>query len=198
MEQKTMGPLLTKLRKERGLTQQQMADTLHISPQAVSKWERNLGCPDVTLLPVLSETFGVSMEHLLSGDLSPNAREVGNMKRMKFYMCPECGNVITASGGGEFHCCGRKLTALAVQPADEMHSAEVQCVEDDWYVTFSHSMRKDHFIRFAAYVTMDRVLLVRLYPEQGGEFRIPQLRRDGKLYICCSQDGLFQIPITKK
>ena len=37
------------------------------------------------------------------------------------------------------------------------------------------------------------VLLVRLYPEQGGEFRIPQLRGGGKLYLCCSRDGLFEV-----
>ena len=39
-----------------------------------------------------------------------------------------------------------------------------------------------------------RVLLVRLYPEQSGEFRIPQLR-GGKLYLCCSRDGLFEVRI---
>ena len=56
-------------------------------------------------------------------------------------------------------------------------------------------MRKDHFIRFAAWGGMDRVLLVRLYPEQGSELRIPQLRGGGKLYLCCSKDGLFEVPM---
>jgi len=198
MDNKTTGQLLARLRKERNLTQRQVADKLHISPQAISKWECGQGCPDIELLRALSDIFGISMERLLSGDLTPSTQEVGNMKRMKFYMCPACGNVITASGSGEFHCCGRKLAPLAIQTADDAHHACVQVVEDDWYVTFSHPMHKTHFIRFAAYVTMDRVLLVRLYPEQGGEFRIPQLRGGGKLYLCCSQDGLFEVPVIKK
>ena len=115
------------------------------------------------------------------------------MKRIKFYVCPDCGNILTATGGGELHCCGRRLEPLKVQKADVEHAVSVQEMEEDWYVTFSHSMEKSHFFRFAAYVTVDRVLLVRLYPEQGGEFRIPQIRGGGKLYLCCSSHGLFQI-----
>ena len=71
----------------------------------------------------------------------------------------------------------------------------VQPVEEDLYVTFSHPMEKGHFIRFALWLGIDRMLLVRLYPEQGGEFRIPNLRRGGKLYLCCSRDGLFEVPL---
>ena len=198
MEQNNTGRLLAQLRSERGLTQKQVAQALHVSPQAVSKWERSRGCPDTGLLPALSALFGVSAEHLLTGDLAPNDKEVGNMKRIKFYMCPVCGNVVTSSGGGEFHCCGRKLEPMAVRPADDHHTATVEEIEEDLYITFSHPMEKGHYIRFAACVALDRVLLVRLYPEQGGEVRFPHLRRGCKLYLGCSQDGLFEIPITKK
>ena len=117
------------------------------------------------------------------------------MKRMKFYVCPDCGNLMTATGGGEMHCCGRKLEPLTPRKADEAHMVRVQEIEEDWYMTFSHPMDKDHYIRFAAYVTVDRVLLVRLYPEQGGEFRMPQMRGGGRLYLCCSRDGLFEVPM---
>lgn len=192
MDSKQMGALLLKLRRERGMTQSQTAKRLHVSPQAVSKWERGQGCPDVSLLPLLAELFGVSVERILAGDLAPEDTDGGNMKRLKFYVCPDCGNILTATGGGELHCCGRKLEPLAVRPADGDHMVNVTEVETDWYVTFDHPMEKDHFLRFAAYVTMDRCLLVRLYPEQGGEFRIPQLRGGGKLYLCCSRDGLFE------
>lgn len=192
MDSKQMGALLLKLRRERGMTQSQTAKRLHVSPQAVSKWERGQGCPDVSLLPLLAELFGVSVERILAGDLAPEDTDGGNMKRLKFYVCPDCGNVLTATGGGELHCCGRKLEPLAVRPADGDHMVNVAEVETDWYVTFDHPMEKDHFLRFAAYVTMDRCLLVRLYPEQGGELRIPQLRGGGKLYLCCSRDGLFE------
>lgn len=117
------------------------------------------------------------------------------MKRLRFYVCPDCGNVLTASGGGEIFCCGRKLEALSEQSIDMEHMVSMQEMELDWYITFAHPMEKDHYFRFAAVVTVDRVLLVRLYPEQGGEFRIPQLRGGGKLYLCCSKDGLFSMKV---
>ena len=52
-------------------------------------------------------------------------------------------------------------------------------------------MQKEHFIAFAAVVSWDRFLLVRLYPEQGREVRLPKLP-GSKVYLCCSKDGLFQ------
>lgn len=195
MDGKETGKLLSRLRRERGMTQRQVAEELHVSAQAVSKWERCLGCPDVSLLAALSGMFGVSVERLLAGDLAQEEADGGNMKRLKFYVCPDCGNIMTATGGGEPHCCGRKLEPLTSRPVDKAHIVTVQEVEEDWYVTFRHPMEKDHFFRFAAYVATERVLLVRLYPEQGGEFRIPQLRGGGKLYLCCSRDGLFEVKL---
>ena len=193
MEGKDTGALLRRLRLEANMTQRELAEALCVSPQAVSKWETGAGSPDVGLLAALAERFGVSVERLLAGDLAPNDLDGGNMKRLKFYVCPDCGNILSATGGGEVHCCGRKLEPLTARPADEAHSVRAQEVEEDWYITFSHPMEKDHFFRFAAWVATERVLLVRLYPEQGGEFRIPQLRGGGKLYLCCSRDGLFEV-----
>ena len=190
MDSKRIGSLLARLRKERNMTQQELAQILHVSPQAVSKWETGNGCPDVALAQRLAEIYGVSMAQLLRGEVAPGAPEVGNMKRLKFYVCPDCGNILTAMGG-ELHCCGRKLEPLVPKAMDEDHSITVETVEDEWYITFRHPMEKGHYFRFAAVVGMERVLMVRLYPEQGGEFRIPQMRR-GKLYLCCSRDGLFE------
>jgi transcriptional regulator with XRE-family HTH domain len=188
------GKLILTLRKERGLTQHQVAEALGVSEQAVSKWERGLGCPDIELLHALAGFFGVRAERLLAGDLDPNDTDGGNMKRLKLYVCPECGNLLTATGAGELSCCGRKLEPLLPHPMDEAHRVTTEPVEDEWYLTFSHPMEKRHFIRFIAYVGSDRVLLVRLYPEQGGELRMPQMH-GGRLYLCCSQDGLFEIPV---
>ncbi len=193
MNSKEIGVLLARLRKERDMTQQQVAERLCVSPQAVSRWERGVGCPDVSLLPALAKLFGVSIVKLLAGDLMPEKTEVGNMKRVKFHVCPDCGNILTASGGGELHCCGRLLEPLRAVPADEAHTAAVQEIEEDWYITFDHPMEKGHFFRFAACVTTDKVLLTRLYPESGGEFRIPQIRGGAKLYLCCSRHGLFEV-----
>ncbi len=193
MRNEDTGALLRTLRREAGMTQAQAARQLGVSPQAVSKWEQGQGYPDVAVLPELARLFGVSLAGLLAGDLAPGPMEVGNMKRIQFYMCPDCGNILTAAGGGELHCCGRRLEPLKPRPADEAHAVTVQEVEEDWYVTFSHPMEKGHYLRFAAWAGLDRMMLVRLYPEQGGEFRLPQLRGGGKLYVCCSRDGLLEV-----
>ena len=191
MDSKRIGSLLAKLRKERNMTQLELSQILHVSPQAVSKWETGNGCPDVMLAQRLAEIYGVGMAQLLRGEVTPGTPEVGNMKRLKFYVCPDCGNILTAMGG-ELHCCGRKLEPLVPKAVDEDHGVTVETVEDEWYITFRHPMEKGHYFRFAAVVGMERFLMVRLYPEQGGEFRIPQMRR-GKLFLCCSRDGLFEI-----
>ena len=74
MDSTRIGALLHALRRERGMTQSQMAAELQVSRQAVSRWKRRQGCPDVSLLPALAELFGVSVERLLTGDLAPNPR----------------------------------------------------------------------------------------------------------------------------
>ena len=53
------GELIRALRMELGMTQQQLAQRLHVGDKAVSKWERGAGCPDVSLLPSLAEALGV-------------------------------------------------------------------------------------------------------------------------------------------
>jgi transcriptional regulator with XRE-family HTH domain len=54
MDNSKVGELIYRLRKEKGLTQKQLADQMNISDRTISKWERGYGCPDVTLLPSLS------------------------------------------------------------------------------------------------------------------------------------------------
>lgn len=192
MDSQQTGRLIAELRKEKGLTQKQLADALHLSDRTVSKWERGAGCPDLSLLPALSDFFGIAVETLLSGELGGKEADGGNMKRMKFYVCPNCGNVLTAAGAAELTCCGRKLEPLVAKPADDMHRMAVEAVEDECYLTSAHPMEKSHFLAFIALVTSDRVTLVRLYPEQTVQVRLPRMRR-GKLYVCCSEHGLWEI-----
>jgi len=56
------------LRKKKGVTQEQLATALHISPQAVSKWETNTSLPDTQILPLISKYFEVSIDYLFYGD----------------------------------------------------------------------------------------------------------------------------------
>ena len=83
MDNVKVGDLIRRLRKANGLTQLQLAEILHISDKTVSKWERGLGCPEVSLIAELSRVFQVDMESLLSGELKRNGLLSGNMKRMK-------------------------------------------------------------------------------------------------------------------
>ena len=63
-----MGKFIARLRKEKNMTQKDLADKLYVSDRAVSKWERGLNFPDITLLKKLSEVLGVSLTELLNGE----------------------------------------------------------------------------------------------------------------------------------
>ncbi len=64
-----IGSKIKELRKQRGITQEQLADSIGVSFQAVSKWENNIALPDITLAPVLANYFGVSMDELFDFNL---------------------------------------------------------------------------------------------------------------------------------
>lgn len=64
------------MRKQRGLTQEQIAETLYVSCQAVSKWETNSSCPDISLLPIIADYFGVSVDYLIGHDTSKQTEEI--------------------------------------------------------------------------------------------------------------------------
>jgi len=68
MDNKSFSETLIRLRKEKGLTQADVAERLSVSPQAVSKWEKGDSFPDVSLLAPLARLFGVSVDELLSGE----------------------------------------------------------------------------------------------------------------------------------
>jgi len=194
MNPEKIGSLIFQLRKEKNLTQKQLGEKLGLSDKTISKWERGLGCPDISLLRDISKIFNVNIEKILLGDLQENDINGGNMKRIKFYVCPNCGNVINSTGDGDFSYCGRKLEALVPKVMDENHSINIEEVENDYYVEINHEMTKDHFISFVAYVTYDRVLLIKLYPEQSPTVRFPRLCgkfERGKFYMYCNQHGLL-------
>lgn len=197
MDCSKVGGLLLSLRQERGWTQKQLADALNLSDRTISKWERGLGCPDVSLLHELSTVLAVDIDKILLGDLQPNEEEVGNMRKLKFYVCPQCGGALFAMGEAEISCCGRPLQPLEAQEADEEHTLNVMEVEEDYYLTWRHEMSKQHYLAFAAYVTYDRVLFIKLYPEQAPEVRFPQQQR-GEIYFYCSRHGLMKQRIAKE
>ena len=64
---KTMGTIICEARKNKGMTQSELAQAMNVTDKAVSKWERDLSCPDVASLSKLAETLGISIEELMSG-----------------------------------------------------------------------------------------------------------------------------------
>ena len=192
MDYEKTGAFIRARRLERGLTQEQLAQRLHVTGKAVSKWERALAFPDVGCLRALAEVLDVDLGRLLEGDLREQEKENGNMRKLCFYRCPTCGGILTSTGKAEVVCCGRPLEPLRVQEAEGEHLATVEAIEEDWYVTFPHSMEKDHYICFAACANSHQLLLDRLYPEQGSEARFPAIRGGSWLYLCCNQHGLFR------
>lgn len=80
MDCNKVGLLILELRKEKNMTQKEIADAMNISDKTISKWERGLGCPDVSLLSELSHILGVNIEKILQGDLDPNHTDGGRVK----------------------------------------------------------------------------------------------------------------------
>jgi len=192
MDCEKVGGLIRTLRTERGLTQKQIADALGISNKTVSKWECGLGCPDLDLWPELAVILGADMKQLMEGEIARNRPDPGNISRMRFYLCPACGNIITSTGPATIHCCGLRLEQVKVA-GEGGPEVCVEAMDGDYYVTFYHPMTKEHHITFAAYVKSDRITLHRLYPEQEAAVRFPA-QRGGVLYVCCNQHGLVRYP----
>ena len=185
------GATIRQLRENRGLTQADLAQTLGVSSKTVSKWETAKGLPDITLLQPLAQALGISVIELMNGQHITNQNISANLLRCKFYVCPLCGNVIYALGNTVVSCCGITLPPLEAEEADDAHSLAIVPVEDEQFITVSHSMTKEHFISFIAFVSTDRFQLVKLYPEGNAETRL-QLRGRGYLYYYCNRHGLYR------
>ena len=189
MDCEKVGRLIRTLRTQQGLTQKNIADALGISNKTVSKWECGLGCPDLDLWPELSVILSADMGQLMEGEIIRNRPDSGNISRVRFYTCPDCGNILVSTGSATIHCCGRRLERLEPR-TEHLPMVTVQEMDTDFYVTFDHPMTKEHYLTFAAYVKSDRITLHRLYPEQEAAVRFP-IQRGGKLYVCCNIHGLM-------
>ena len=77
----TLGQRIAAFRKERGLTQDELAVAMNISPQAVSKWENDISCPDITALGPLADFFHITIDELLRGEAAAQARMVPTGQR---------------------------------------------------------------------------------------------------------------------
>ena len=193
---KKVGSLILELRKEKNMTQKQLADLMNISDKTISKWERGLGCPDISLIPELAQIFGVNIDILLSGEINSNDVVGGNMNKLKFYVCTQCGNMMTATGNAQISCCGKKLEALEAKKVDDKHKLIVEPVEDELYVTTEHDMTKEHYVSFVAALSAGKIQMIKLYPEGNAEARF-KINGVKKILFYCNRDGLFSLDVVK-
>ena len=184
------GTTIRHLREDRGMTQAELGEKIGVSSKTVSKWETAKGLPDITLLQPLAQALGISVIELMNGEPNINRNVSANLLRGKFYVCPLCGNIIHCTGSTVVSCCGISLPPLEAEAPDEDHGITIENVEDEHFITVRHPMSKAHFISFLAFVTCDRVQLVKLYPEGEAQTRL-QLRGMGRLFWYCNRHGLF-------
>lgn len=191
-----VGQLILQLRKEKGLTQRELAEQLNISNKTISKWECGNGAPDTSLWGELSKILGADILKLLQGELNPNYQDKGKIDKIRFYVCENCGNILTSTGKADISCCGRHIHPLTPTTGDLEHEIFIEEMDIDYYVKINHEMTKLHYITFIAYVSYDRLWLQRLYPEQNPEIHIPVMRGKGNFYLYCIKHGLFKYPKT--
>ena len=185
------GITIRQLREKQNMTQADLAERIGVSSKTISKWETAKGLPDITLLQPLAQALGISVIELMNGEHITNRNISANLLRGKFYVCPICGNILHSTGSALLSCCGITLPPLEAEEADESHAITIENVEDEQFLTIHHPMTKEHFISFAAFVTCDRVQLVKFYPEGEAQTRM-QLRGMGMLYWYCNRHGLFR------
>lgn len=193
MNQENIGQLIRKLRTENGMNQTEFAEKLHISNKTVSKWECGAGYPDISQFPALTALLGVDFNALFTGKVEENSMDSGNLKRISFYICPNCGNLITSTSSAAVSCCGKVLAAQPLRKAGE--EIRVALVDREYQITSDHEMTRDHYISFLALRSSEQILLRKLYPEWNVELHMPFI--PGAMLIWyCTEHGLFyqQLP----
>ena len=190
MDQIKTGAIIRKFRTDHNMTQMQLAELLSVSDKAVSKWECGKGCPDISLLSALADIFQIDVRVLLNGEIDRKEGEKGNMKKLKFYVCPHCGNIITATSEAAVACCGNQLSATEPRKAEEHEKLQLEEADGMWYITAEHEMTKEHYISFVAFVNDNTAMICKQYPEWNLQATIP-LYRSGKLVWYCTKCGLL-------
>ena len=204
------GTLIRKLREDRRMTQEQLAEKVFVTAKAISKWETGRGFPDIGLVEPLAKALGISVIELLSGEDIRNRNRTADMRKVAFYICPVCGNVIQTTGEAVVSCCGITLPPLEAEPcitepveesdgkeSDMDHRINIEVVEDEYYVTLDHPMSKTHYISFLAAVSDRTVQMVKLYPEEYADARF-KMDRVERIYACCNRHGLFMLDLGRR
>ena len=190
MDQIKTGNIIRTMRLRQNMTQRGLSEKIGVSDKAVSKWERGCGAPDLSIVPVLAEALGLDTKALLSGELCERDASSGNMKKLKFYVCPCCGNLLLSAEGAGVSCCGKNLAPLSPQHTTEGEALHVEHDGDELYITSEHKVTRKHYISFIAFLSGDALVLKKLCPEWDLETRLPFFSH-GRLLWHCNEHGLF-------
>ncbi len=194
MDNYITGAAIKRLRENKKMTQDELAQKIFVSDKTISKWENGHGLPDISLMEPLAKALDISVIELFSGNEVRNQNRSSNMKKIQFYTCPVCGNVIQSTGEAVISCCGITLPPLEIEELDEEHKIQLEKVEDEYYVSIDHPMTKEHYISFIAAVYDNGVELTKLYPESSAEARF-KISRAKFLLAYCNHHGLFKVDI---
>ena len=193
MDNYITGATIKRLRENKKMTQDELANKIFVSNKTISKWENGHGLPDISLLEPLAKALDISVIELFSGNEVRNKNRSFNMKKILYYTCPICGNVIQATGEAVISCCGIVLPPQEAETSeDDNHKINLEKVEDEYYVSVNHPMTKDHYISFIAAVGDNNVQFVKLYPESAAEARF-KISRVRFVLAYCNHHGLFRI-----
>ena len=194
MDYQKIGLMIRKLRTDKHLTQAELAEMLHVSNKTVSKWECGSGCPEVSMFPALSKVLNVDFTALFSGETVEKPTDSGNLRKLQFYICPNCGNLITSTSNAAVSCCGKVLLPQKLQRAGE--EIKVQLIDREYQISSDHEMSREHYITFLALRSSEQILLRKLYPEWNLELYMPYI--PGAMLIWhCKQHGLFYQPLPQ-
>lgn len=196
MNRYVTGAVIKRLREKQRLTQAELAEIIGVSDKAVSKWETGKGYPYITLLDPIAKALRISTIELLSGNDITNRNRSGNILKSQLYVCPACRNAVCSIGEALVSCCGITLPPLEAEDEDDEHRIHCTLVEDEFFVSVDHEMSKEHYISFLAYVSGDRLNMVKLYPEGNAEARF-KFKGSGLLYCYCIKHGLIRKRISK-
>lgn len=190
VDKEKIGALIRSLRKEKSLTQKELAEKLNISDKTVSKWERGKGIPDISTLPVLSDVFGIEIEKMLEGEIRYEEFITENMEKTKYYICPQCGNIITSVKEISLSCCGRRLKSLTLNAAGERGRLGFLKKDTGYDILNHYPMTKDDYISFISIITEDRGLLIKTYPEWETQYHVGCFEK-GIVVWYSKKDGLL-------
>ena len=196
MNQYQFGLFIKKLREEKNITQAKLAELLSVSDKTISKWETGRGFPDISMIKPLADVLNVSVSEIMSGEDIKNSNKSFNMRRLKIYVCPICGNVIVASGESVISCCGIELFPQEAEDVDDKHNITIEKVEDEYYVSSNHEMTKDHYLSFFLAIKDNGYEMIKLYPEGNAEARF-KISMTRNIYFYCNKHGLFSMKIPR-